>query len=234
MAEKVIGVLGGMGPEATLSLYEEILRATPAAKDQEHLRVIIDSNPKVPDRTAAIMGRGESPVPEMVKSGLSLERAGADFIIVPCISAHFFLDQLRLELNLPIVSAFDETANRIKAGHPEIRTVGLLATRGTIHGGLFQRVLQEHWIDTVVPHGEDQERVMSAIYHIKASQAVEVKETCKEILVDVANHLTEMNAGGIVAGCTEIPLALFAKDISVPLFNPLSILAGAAVRIACG
>ena len=135
MAEKVIGVLGGMGPEATLSLYEEIIRATPASKDQEHIRVIIDSNPKVPDRTAAIIGNGESPVPEMVKSGKALERAGADFIIIPCISAHFFLEELREKLNLPIISAFEATADQIVGEHPEIKTVGLLATTGTIQAG---------------------------------------------------------------------------------------------------
>jgi aspartate racemase len=106
MKEKTIGILGGMGPEATLDFFGKIIQNTPATSDQEHLRVIIDNNPKIPDRTEAILGKGESPVPVMVQGGLSLAKAGADFIVIPCISAHFFLDELRCNLSLPIISAF--------------------------------------------------------------------------------------------------------------------------------
>lgn len=95
MSEKVIGILGGMGPEATLDCFAKIIQNTPAKKDQEHLRIIIDSNPKVPDRTAAIIGNGESPVPLLVEGCRSLQRAKADFIIIPCVSAHFFLAEVR-------------------------------------------------------------------------------------------------------------------------------------------
>ncbi|MBU1208003.1 MAG: aspartate/glutamate racemase family protein [Proteobacteria bacterium] len=90
MREKTIGILGGMGPEATLLMFAKILENTPAAKDQEHLRMIIYNNPKIPERLPAILGVGENPVPVMVESGLSLIKAGADFIVIPCISAHFF------------------------------------------------------------------------------------------------------------------------------------------------
>ena len=117
------------------------------------------------------------------------------------------------------------------------KTIGILGGMGpeatlSLQGGLFQQVLQEHRIDTIVPLGENQGRVMSAIYDIKGSQGVDARKACKEVLTEVASHLIGMNAGGIVAGCTEIPLALFPEDIGVPLFNPLSILASAAVRIA--
>ena len=87
MKEKVIGILGGMGPEATVDLFRRIIRATPAEKDQDHIRVIVDSNPKIPDRTAAIMGVGPSPLLEMTKTAKNLEKAGADSIIIPCNTA---------------------------------------------------------------------------------------------------------------------------------------------------
>jgi len=114
MSEKIIGILGGMGPEATLDCFARIIKNTPAKKDQEHLRVIIDSNPKVPDRTAAIIGEGESPIPTLVAGCLSLQRAGADFIIIPCVSAHFFLEEIQEQIELPILSIFDAIAETIR------------------------------------------------------------------------------------------------------------------------
>jgi len=232
MREKVIGVLGGMGPEATLYLFEKIIQSTPASKDQDHLRVFIDSNPKIPDRTEAIIERGEDPVPLMVQSGESLARAGADFIVIPCVSAHAFIEELRGKLSLPILSAFDEIATLITQNHPDIKEVGLLATRGTIQAGLFQKRLLDSGINTVVPEPEDQERVMSTIYRIKGLQADEVREESKEILKDVSNHLIEKGSDGLIAGCTEIPLVLDQEDVAVPLFDPLLILAKAAVKEA--
>ncbi len=232
MEEKVIGILGGMGPEATLDFFGKIIQSTPATRDQEHLRLIIDNNPKIPDRTEAILEKGESPVPEMVRSGLSLEKAGADFIVIPCISAHFFLDELRRKLSLSILSAVDEISVLITRDHPDIKAVGLLATKGTIHGGLFQKRLMERGITTFVPDPDDQEHVMEAIYKIKSLKASLVREECKETFIDISSNLIKKGSQGIIAGCTEIPLVLEPEDLAVPLFDPLLILAKAAVREA--
>jgi len=149
MTEKVIGILGGMGPEATLGFFERIIAHTPATRDQEHLRVIIDSNPHVPDRTAAILLGGESPVPLMVAGVEALQRAGADFVVIPCVSAHFFLEELRRRVSLPVISMFDVTAEHIRRDHPRIKTVGLLGTTGTVAGGHFQARLAQDRIETV-------------------------------------------------------------------------------------
>ena len=232
MEEKTIGILGGMGPEATLDLYAKIIRRTPAQKDQEHLRVIICSNPKVPDRTAAILRGGEDPVPEMVFSGQSLEKAGADFLIIPCISAHYFLDGLRRELTLPILSAFDATAGYIRENHPEIKKVGLLATTGTIESGKFAARLAAHGLETLTPSREIREEVMTAIYNIKADPTGKAIDSSKSILVRAAESVFAAGAEGVIAGCTEIPLALKAGDLDKPLFDTLDILALAAVRAA--
>ncbi|MGD9051374.1 MAG: amino acid racemase, partial [Desulfobacterales bacterium] len=126
MKEKTIGILGGMGPEATVDCHARIIQNTPAKTDQQHLRVVIDSNPKVPDRTAAITGKGPSPVPVLVNGCRALQAAGADFIIIPCVSAHFYLAEIRRQVKLPILSIYDAVADTISSDHPDIRTVGLM------------------------------------------------------------------------------------------------------------
>jgi len=116
--KRVIGILGGMGPEATVALYKRILDRTPAKRDQDHLRVIIDSNPKIPDRTAAIVGKGESPLPMMTEGVRNLERVGADFLIIPCNTAHHWLSELRKAVSIPIIDMVGETAAAVAAHTP--------------------------------------------------------------------------------------------------------------------
>jgi aspartate racemase len=229
MKEKVIGILGGMGPEATLDCYFKIISSTPAKTDQEHLRVIIDSNPKVPDRTAAIIAEGESPVPILVAGCHTLQQAGADFIIIPCVSAHFFVDEIQAQVALPILSIFDVVAETIISDHPQIKTVGLLGTTGTIKGGLFQKRLAADGIETIVADETHQSNVMEAIYDIKNSQPARSRAQIVSDLTAAADELISKGARGIIAGCTEIPLALKQEHLPVPYFDALTILARAAI-----
>jgi aspartate racemase len=229
MKEKAIGILGGMGPEATVDCYSRIIANTPAKKDQEHLRVIIDSNPKVPDRTAAIISEGESPVPVLVAGCRALEKAGAEFIIIPCVSAHFFLDEIQPQVALPILSIFDVVTEAIISDHPQIKTVGLMGTTGTIAGGLFQKRLDADNIKTLVPDETQQTKMMAAIYDIKNSQPVRSRAQITSDLTAAAESLISGGARGIIAGCTEIPLALKQEHLSVPYFDALTIMARAAI-----
>ena len=139
MDEKIIGILGGMGPEASADLYMRIIKATRVKKDQDHYRIIIDSNPKVPDRTPAILGTGPSPLPVMLETARNIQNAGADFIIMSCNTAHYFYRQLQDGLDIPVLhmiglSAVD-TAERL----PLVRKAGLLATDGS-YRKTFHRV----------------------------------------------------------------------------------------------
>ncbi len=230
--EKIIGVLGGMGPEATLHFYDELISQTPARTDQEHFFVIICSNPKIPDRTLAILHGGESPVPAMAAGIAALERAGADFIVIPCISAHFFLEELRERTKLPVISVIDVVAEHIEQNYPAILTLGLLATTGTVRGGLFQKRLSRDGRRTFVPEPEDQLRIMSAIYDIKDAQS---RRARKEIALDVcavALCLVERGAQGIIVGCTELPLVLEPAEAPVPIFDSVKLLARAAILAA--
>ena len=229
--EKVIGVLGGMGPEATLSFYEKLIANTPAARDQDHLRVVIDSNPKVPDRTAALLGLGGSPLPMMVAGMEALARAGADFVVIPCVSAHGFLDDLRRQARLPLLSALDAVADHLQRDHPSVKKVGLLATSGTLDSGGFQATLARAGVQAIAPEAADQARVMSAIYAIKRSASgnrVEIREELRR----VAEGLVALGAQGIVLGCTEIPIVLTGEGLGVPVFDVVRILARASISAA--
>jgi len=229
MKEKTIGILGGMGPEATLDCFAKIIKNTPAKKDQDHLRVIIDSNPRIPDRPAAISGRGQSPVSAMVHGCRCLELAGADFIIIPCVTAHFFLEEVRQEVKLPILSIFDALAEAIVRDHPKIKTIGLLAISATVSSGQLQKRLAADNIATVVPDERHQAKVMAAVADIKKTPPARSRSQMTADLVAAADYLISKGAQGIVAGCTEIPLVLNQEHLSVPYLDALTILARCAI-----
>ena len=232
MSKKTIGILGGMGPEATLDCFGKIIKNTPAQRDQDHLRVVIDSNPVAPDRTPAIIGNGPSPVPVIVEGCHTLEKAGADFIIIPCVSAHFFIDEIKRKSHLPILSIFNVVAETIARDYPAIRTVGLLGTTGTVKGGLFQKRLAQGKIKTVAPDEAVQSTIMEAIYDIKNTAPTHTRSEITADLVAAADSLVGNKPDGaeaIIAGCTEIPLALGQQNLSVPYFDSLTILARAAI-----
>lgn len=231
--EKIIGILGGMGPEATLDLFQKIIKHTNAVKDQDHLRIIIDNNPKIPDRTPAVLGTGESILPSMVETAHNLVRASADFIVIPCVTAHYFLPDLQKQVEIPIISIVDELVREVEAHLSHIRKLGLISTTGTIKGEVFHRKLEETGREVLVPSEKDQkELVMEAIYGRNGIKAGYTGLENKKRVVKAAETLIERGAQGIIAGCTEIPLVLEEKDISVPLLDTLNILAKAAIREA--
>ena len=229
MREAVIGVMGGMGPEATLRLFELLIAATPAQRDQDHVRILIDNNPKVPDRTAAILGRGGDPLPALLDSALVLEKAGADFLIIPCNTAHHWLPQLRGKVGIPILDMVAETAGAVVAHAPPLERIGLLATTGTLEAKLYESSLASAGLAVVGTTLQEQESVMAVIYGIKAGSC-----TVRSDLVPVGRSLLERGAQGLILGCTELSLVPEMTELGCPLFDPLAILARRAVAIAKG
>lgn len=230
--EKTVGILGGMGPEATVDFYAKITKLTPARRDQDHLKIVIYSNPQVPDRTQAILHGGESPVPALLEGAKVLQKAGADFIVIPCVSAHFFLEALKPLSPLPIISIFDATIEEIKSRFPQVKRVGLLATTGTIIGGRFQEALAKAGLETLVPGSSGQDLVMEAIYCVKDTHARGARLSLAAKLRDLVGELAGRGAQAIVAGCTELPLILPEKDLPIPTVDPLVALARTAIREA--
>jgi len=231
LTEKIVGILGGMGPEATADLFMRIIRATPAKRDQDHLRVIIYSNSKVPDRTPAILGKGPSPLPEMLRTGRALEAAGADFIIIPCNTAHYYYDDLTRELKLPIIHMIRLAAEETRKKSTDITRAGLLATDGTVASRLYHDAFSEAGIEIITPPPRRQADVMRAIYqHVKAGDL----EGGGNILRGVGEELVEEGSEAIICGCTEVSLVLKQGDLEVPVMDPLQVLAEAAVDYAFG
>jgi aspartate racemase len=229
MPEKIIGILGGMGPEATVDLFYKIIKATDAKKDQEHLRIIIDNNPKIPDRTAAILGKGETPLPLLQRTAQNLEKAGANFIVIPCNTAHYFIPAIENSIQIPVLNMIEETLKDIKEKSPYIKKIGLLATMGICKTGLYDQYFKKYNIAGISPGGKSIAKIMEAIYAVKADK---LSRNIKESMLKIAGDLINNGAEAIIAGCTEIPLILKQKDIPVPLIDPTNILAKAAVKKA--
>jgi aspartate racemase len=231
MDEKVIGILGGMGPEATADLYYRIIKATPAERDQEHIRTVIYSNPKIPDRTKAILGGGESPVSFLVETARKLEEAGVGFIIIPCNTAHYYIDQVQSEVQVPVINMVVETARYISRVFPDVHKVGLLATDGTVKTGLYQATFTSEELTVLMPEPKMQEVTMRAIFsHIKSGNL----DTGRVLILEAAENIIDMGAEILVNGCTEISLVIKNGDLRIPVVDPLQVIAEYSVEVALG
>jgi aspartate racemase len=235
MAEKIIGILGGMGPEATIDFFAKIVKGTGAKKDQDHLRILIDNNPKIPDRTSALQGKGKSPLAELVRSARLLERAGADFLVIPCVTVHYYHRSLQKRLKIPVLHIVEETLGFIKTNLKKVHKIGLIATAGTIQTGLFQDIFSRKDVELVVPSPSSQKKqVTEAIYGKKGIKAIGPSENSKKLVLEASRSLIGQGAQAIIAGCTEIPLVLKEGDLPVPVIDVLSVLAASAIEKARG
>ncbi len=231
MGEKIVGIIGGMGPEATVDLFRKILAATPAKSDQEHLHILIDCNSKVPSRPKALLEGGPDPTPLLQSTARNLERAGADFLIVACNTAHLFYDRIVAAVRIPVLHIVDEAIAEARRRCPGVRTVGVLAGMGAVRLRLYQDRLEAKGITAIVPSEQDQEVVVSVIYSVKAGDKGPV---VREKIRGVAGRLGQAGAEIVFTGCTELPLVLEDRDASVPVLDPTQALAEAAVRFALG
>lgn len=224
-----LGILGGMGPEATVDFFRKVLEATPASRDQDHIHIIVDCDPSIPDRTAHILGQGQDPLPALIVAGERLAVAGATLGALPCMTAHAYLDRLRNRLSFPFLSAFEELADYIRSLYPEAKRLGVLATTGSIRAGLYEKHLPDWRIH--FPDEEAQSRfVMEAIYGKQGIKAGNRGEEPRRLLREAGNRLVARGSDLLIAGCTEIPLALRPGDFEVPLLDPMVILAQAVVQ----
>ena len=229
MNQKIIGILGGLGPEATVDLFYKIVKLTPVEKDQDHFRIIIDNNPKIPDRTAAIFGKGENPLPALQETAKNLEKAGADFIIMPCNTAHYFISEIQQSIKIPILNMIKETAHHVKNIFPSIKNVGLLATKGTYKTELYNSFFKEKNIEILIPTPPEQDKIIDLIYMVKSGI---LSKEMKSQMIAISEELIKKGAEAIIAGCTEIPLILKNEDLKVPVIDPTNILAKKGIEVA--
>ena len=221
----VVGVLGGMGPLATIDFLRKMLAATPAATDQEHVPVVVSSIPQVPDRTEAFRGAGPSPLQAMVASGRRLADAGVGLVVMPCNTAHLWFDELQRELGLPMLHLVDAAIEDAVAAGEGTPRIGLLATDATLASGLYmnRRAGAVHWL--LPTAGEMLELVMPGIAAVKAGDL----QQGRELIAAAAGQLGRRGAQALVLGCTEIPLVLDAGNSPMPVIDATASLARPAV-----
>lgn len=227
--KKIVGIIGGMGPLATADLFSKIILCTHASKDQEHLHIMIDNNTDIPDRTGAILAGGEDPVAQMALSAHRLQSAGAEFLIMPCNTAHYFYDRLKAQVSIPVLNMLEETGLYLRG--KGITRAGLLATDGTIRSGIYENALEKYGITLLLPQAKGQQQVMHMIYDgIKAGN----QDLDPTAFIAVCKELLEKGAQTLILGCTELPLAFSIYHIDLPHTDPTQILAEASVRFAGG
>ncbi|MBP6893982.1 MAG: aspartate/glutamate racemase family protein [Gammaproteobacteria bacterium] len=223
-----IGILGGMGPLATLDFMHKVLAATPARCDQDHLPLLVSSIPQIPDRTAAFLGEGVSPLPALVDSARRLADAGVRLLVMPCNTAHLWFEPLQAALGLPMLHLVDVALDEAVRQAPPGAALGLLATPATLASGLYVRRAgaSVHW---QMPTPDELARwVVPGIQAIKAGDLAQ-GETC---LRQAAQALADRGARILVLGCTEIPLVLDAARAGLPVIDATAALARATVAWA--
>ena len=224
---KTLGVIGGMGPMATVYFLELVTKMCNVTCDQEHIPIVMQSIPYAPDRTAYILDHTkDNPFPVLVQAGKNLKAQGADYIAIPCVTAHYFHKKLEEEIKLPVIALPSELAQEF--AKRKVHTVGLLATSGTCQSGLVQQVLASYGIETISLENSEQECLMAIIYEqIKAG-----KEPDIDTFVSLGQTLLSRGANGLLLGCTELSLLKrdFKDRLSSQYVDVLEVLAKAAIK----
>ena len=196
---KILGVIGGMGPQATQSFYQDVINNTVASKDQEHIDMVIINHASMPDRTSAILSGDTEPVFEkLLNDAHKLEKFGVDYIAMPCNTSHYFIDKLKLKTKATFIDMIEETAKVLK--QRGVKKAGIMATDGTLNSNIYKLKMEKFGIDTIYPSEAMQKKVMEIIYEqIKAG-----KEPSKESFEAIVSELKQGGAQAIVLGCTEL------------------------------
>ena len=200
MSGRLLGVLGGMGVQATTHFCNMITDLQNVEVEQEYLDMLVYSKPSIPNRTAYILGQSDTnPLHPILQAAHTLEKAGASHIAMPCVTAHFFYKDLAAAINIPFLNMLDETARFVASRNH--KKIGLLATSGTLQGKFFHHGFDAVGISVVQPCDEEQKALMDIIYDLKSGKA-----TLPGVLEGIASNLHKNGAEAIVLGCTELSL----------------------------
>lgn len=228
LPSRVVGVLGGMGPAATVDFYGKLVRATPAHRDQDHLRVVIWGDPTVPDRHEALLNGGEDPGPWLREGVDHLLRCGAEILVAPCNTIHAYLPAVVAGREVEFISIIDTTVEVVRGAGTGGRA-GLLAADGALASNLYQSALHREGITTVLPSRESQRRLMEVIQAVKTDGAGDRERAAVASLV---TQLADQGAATVIAGCTEISVLLRGLDVDAHVLDPSELLARRTVERA--
>lgn len=228
MEKKTLGIIGGVGPLATMLIGEMIVRLTEAEKDQDHVDMIITNNPNIPDRTAFILGKSEEdPVPVILADAQRLTVAGADILAMPCNTAHSFLGQIEEGAVLPIIDMVGETAARAAQGGA--KRIGILGTTGTITTGVYQSACERYGMTPIIPDAHIQPIVMSLIYDdVKAGKPAD-----REKWSTIRGAMEEAGCDKVILGCTELSVVRQELGLGDEFIDSLLVLAETVIE-RCG
>ncbi|MBV5297042.1 MAG: amino acid racemase [Rhodoferax sp.] len=202
-----IGVLGGMGPSATVDFMDKVIRLTPASRDQDHLPMIVLNSPQIPDRSSAILGNGPDPLPILLAGIDLLNKIGVGVVAIPCNSSHHWYSQMAERSHAPIIHIADACVLAVPTS-PGTQ-VAIFATRGALKSGFYQQALRQRGIDFLIPDSDTgQDEIDACIRAVKAGQ---IEEGSRQL--DMAMVMSaKAGANAIIMGCTEIPIASRGMD----------------------
>jgi len=224
----VVGILGGMGPQATVDLMRRVVAATPADDDADHIHLIVDNNPKVPSRIRALIDEtGESPLPTLQAMARRLAAAGAGLLAMPCNTAHYYLPGIREAVNIPVLDMIALTVERLRA--MGVKRVGLLASSAVPKLGLYERALAEHGIAMAVPAGQD--GLMGVIRAVKRGDQ---GESVRGAFRDIAGQLRGEGVDCLVIACTELSVLVDSLDRDMPVLDAMDVLVAEIVAFGTG
>jgi len=226
--KKVIGIIGGMGPLATVDLFHKIVVHTKASCDQNHLRILIDNDPSIQDRTAALLYGGDDPTAKLTAIAQNLQRCGAQLLTIPCNTAYCFYDPIQAAVDIPVLHMIHITARVLE--NRAVKRAGLLATSGTVQAGIYQNTFAGTGMELLLPGEGGQQDLMDAIYWIKAGNLTFDISGVRQVMDDLLHRGAET----LILGCTELPLMTTFCQPDCPVTDPTLELALEAVRLAGG
>ncbi len=224
MSEKTLGILGGLGPLATVYFMDLIVKMTDAKTDQDHISMIVLNHPSIPDRTDYILDNAKpNPLPVMIEDAKKLEAAGASFVVMPCNTAHFFYEQIQKNIDIPMLNIIEETVKFAKE-KKGVKKLGILATKGTVSAGSYQAMCEKYGIEWAIPSENDEQSLMNIIYNeVKAGKKINIDEFIK-----IIENMRFDGCDGVALGCTE--LSVINKDFGLARQNVTDSLEVLAIR----
>jgi aspartate racemase len=207
----LIGVIGGMGPFATADFFSKLLEETGAARDEDNIPVLIQSDPRIPSRPRAILAGGPSPLPGLLAARERLVAAGATALAMPCNTAHYWYAALAQDCPVPFISIVEAGCDAVSSQVRPGGLFGLLATRATIAADLFGRPLAARGLDLVVPAPDELDRfLLPCIDHVKAGMA----NAAAPLLQQAIASMVRGGAQAVLLACTELPIAMAAAGVA--------------------
>jgi aspartate racemase len=228
--EKIVGVIGGMGPEATVDFMHRLIAATPARDDTDHLRVLVDNNPKVPSRIAALIEQnGEDPTSALCEMAQKLEAHGADFLVIPCNTAHYYLPAIAQSVHIPLLDMVGLSIEKLTAIRPKPTRVGVLASPAVRLIGLYESRMEEAGLTAIFPNPEHEAALLDIIRAVKAGQ---LKQHHQQRYDEIAGTLSEEGAEVLLIACTELSVMGPLHSTTLRAMDALDALVEATVRTA--